>query len=207
MKKLQKIDLFLIIFFAVLVVLTILCIIFPEIAAFFDLGDLTSADSGITFDLGTGLMWVAIACFLGALVPFPVPYVLVVGIVANHFASDPTLGGGAVILMVLFATLINSIGDFIDWLIGYGGGELSEKAGADSLLMEIRRTGEAEELPDNIWAKLVFKNPALVPFLLLLFGLTPLPDSLLFIPLGMINYSLKKTMFFNAVGKFFMMLV
>lgn len=207
MKKLQKIDWFLIIFLAVLVVLTILCIFFPEIASIFDLGDITNAESGITFDLGTGLFWVAVACFLGALVPFPVPYVLIVGIVASHFVSDPTLGWGAVILMVIFATIVNSIGDFIDWIIGYGGGELSEKAGSDSLLSEIRNAGEGKELPDNIWAKLVFKNPAVIPFLLLLFGLTPLPDSLLFIPLGMINYSLKKTMFWNAVGKFFMMLI
>jgi membrane protein YqaA with SNARE-associated domain len=206
MRKFEKIDWFLIIFLATLVILTVLCLTYPGIAAFFDLADITNPESGITFDLGSGLFWVSIACFLGALVPFPVPYVLIVGIVANHYYADQVLGFGGVLLMVIIATLVNAVGDFVDWIIGYGGGKLSEKGEIDSALEELRHINEGGEIPDNIWARLVFKNPAIIPVLLLLFGMTPLPDSLLFIPLGVINYSLKKTMFWNAVGKFLMML-
>jgi membrane protein DedA with SNARE-associated domain len=35
--------------------------------------------------------------------------------------------------------------------------------------------------------------------------MTPLPDSLIFVPLGVLKYSIKKALFFNWIGKILMM--
>jgi membrane protein YqaA with SNARE-associated domain len=207
-KKLEKIDYFFIIFGVILVVLTILFIIFPEWGSFFNLGDYADPET-VTYDLQSGLIIVGVSCVLGALVPFPVPYTIVVAIVAKQF-WELRLGIWSIFIMIIIATITNSIGDFIDWLIGYYGGKLSKKkkkAASAGKEVDQEADGEKQEKdPENKWARIVYKKPALIPFLLILFGVTPLPDSLLFMPLGVINYSLKKTMLWNAVGKLIMMI-
>ncbi|MBD3351961.1 MAG: hypothetical protein GF364_10795 [Candidatus Lokiarchaeota archaeon] len=210
MSKLKKSDLFLLIFLLILVVLTVLFVLHPEWGEFFSLADWVDKESA-DYDFKSGLYIVAIACFLGALVPFPVPYIIVVSLVALQYV-DNNIGIMPIILMVIVATVTNSIGDFVDWLIGRGGGHFAEKSGdIDGKVGKKLEKAEQQESPkkeyDNKWAKLVYDKPALIPVLLILFGLTPLPDSLLFMPLGVINYSLKKTMLWNAFGKLLMMSV
>lgn len=208
LKKLEKIDYFFIIFGSILVVLTILFIIFPEWGSIFNLGGYVDPEL-VTYDLQSGLIIVGVSCVLGALVPFPVPYTIVVAIVAKQF-WEIRLGIGSLLLVIIIATITNSLGDFVDWIIGYYGGKLSKKKKiTDSTRKESDHESDGEkqeEDPENKWAKMVYKKPALIPFLLILFGLTPLPDSLLFMPLGVINYSLKKTMLWNAIGKLLMMI-
>jgi uncharacterized membrane protein YdjX (TVP38/TMEM64 family) len=47
----------------------------------------------------------------------------------------------------------------------------------------------------------------MAPFLIFLFGLTPLSDDVLMVPLGLIRYSAKKTILFCWLGKFCMMMI
>lgn len=201
MKRLKKSDWFLIIFLLVLVILSVLFLIFPEWGEWFNLSAWSDPDTA-SYNFETGLIIVSIACFIGALVPFPVPYTIIVGIVALQYHNQ-SLGPGAILLMVIVATITNAAGDFFDWVIGRGGGKLSEK----KIAAEGNNEDVRPEDEPNKWAKLVYEKPVLIPFLLILFGLTPLPDSLLFMPLGVIKYSLKKTMLWNAVGKLVMLTV
>ncbi len=190
MVKIRKVDWVLLIVLIVLIVLTVLFIIDPALGEIFNLAGYTNQDT--TYNITSGLIIVGIACFLGALIPFPVPYTVVVGVVAFQY-YDGGLGFEAVFIMIAVATLSNITGDFIDWMIGRGGGYLAER--------------ESEKKEPTKWERIIKEKPALIPFLLILFGLTPLPDSLLFIPLGLMNYSGKKTMFYNFIGKLVMMIV
>jgi membrane protein YqaA with SNARE-associated domain len=221
--KLKKIDLFLLIFLAILVVLTIIFIVDPAAGNAFSLSEWTEG-SGEEMAFWTGLGFIAIVCFLGALVPFPVPYTLIVSMIATQFWNDPTLLQWrvlAVLIMIIVATLANISGDFFDWLIGYGAAKMKENS------TEVQASGEkteektkvkteektkvkTEEKPPmeaNRWTRIIMSKPHLIPFVIFLFGLTPLPDSLLLMPLGLVKYSVKKTMMWSAIGKFGMMSV
>ena len=49
-------------------------------------------------------------------------------------------------------------------------------------------------------------HPKIAPFLIYLFGLTPLNDDIIIIPLGIIKYDVRKTIFWIWLGKFGLML-
>lgn len=192
----EKIDYFLIVFGVILVVITLLVILLPdEIGSLFSLEIWTNPES--TFDLTSGLIAVSVACFIGALVPFPVPYVLVVSVVAFQLWNQPEIAFLSFILVVLVATVTNIIGDIFDYIIGLGAGKVKEKSS------EKESNPEAE----NRWAKIIYSKPKLIPYIIFLFGCTPLPDSLLLMPLGVVKYSFKKMVLWSTVGKFLMMFV
>ena len=198
--KLKKIDLFLLIFLAILVVLTIMFIVDPALGNAFSLEEWTQPGGPIdTIGFWGGLGFIAIVCFLGALVPFPVPYTLIVALLATNFWNSNPIPFLAVLIMIICATLGNISGDFFDWVIGYG----AAKATTD------KSNGETPNKapPVNRWTRIIMTKPHLIPFVIFLFGLTPLPDSLLLMPLGLVKYSVKKTMMWSAIGKFFMMSV
>ena len=204
LKKLEKVDIFLLIFLALLIFLTILCIVNPSVAQAFNLGAWADPNTA-NYDFNTGLIIVALASFLGALIPFPVPYTLVVAIVASQFNSQG-LGFLAIFIMILIGTVTNAGGDMIDYLIGYEGRKLAQKSREKESVKEDfdKKTEELSPLEQKVtgW---IDKRPWLIPILLVVFGITPLPDSLMFMPLGVIGYSPKKTLIWNVVGKFLMM--
>ena len=51
------------------------------------------------------------------------------------------------------------------------------------------------------------EHPKLAPFLIFLFGFTPLNDDMITIPLGLIKYDVKKTIFWVWLGKLGLMLI
>jgi hypothetical protein len=53
----------------------------------------------------------------------------------------------------------------------------------------------------------LINHPKLAPFLIFLFGLTPLNDDMITVPLGIIRYNLKKTIFWCWLGKLGLMLI
>jgi len=55
------------------------------------------------------------------------------------------------------------------------------------------------------WAKILLKYPKAIPWIVAIFAITPLPDSLLLVPLGFIKYSAKKSIFYMFIGKIIMM--
>lgn len=196
-------DIFLYGFLAILVTLTILFVVNPHWGAVFNLSTHTNPDTA-NYDFAGGLIIVAIACFLGALVPFPVPYIVVVGIVALNFHSAGR-GITAVIAAVLAATLANTMGDTVDYLIGALGRILSGKKGEEPGDAPRRSKETTNSGLQNRLKQIIVTKPALIPVICVLFGMTPLPDSLLFMPLGLVNYPLKKLLIWNTIGKFLML--
>jgi membrane protein YqaA with SNARE-associated domain len=207
-KKLKKIDYFLIIFGLVLLILTVILIFNPELGGFLTLERWTS--SAETTDLLGGLVAVSIACVLGAIVPVPIPYIIVVAIVAFNLWTIPftVLNILYFIIIVLVSTITNLIGDALDYIIGLGARKLKESS-AESIKVNKNNQKKSNEQKgeENRWARIIYSKPKLIPYIIFLFGCTPLPDSLLLMPLGVVKYDIKKTMLWSAVGKLLMMLV
>jgi membrane protein YqaA with SNARE-associated domain len=94
--------------------------------------------------------------------------------------------------IVFFSAISNTIGDLLDYYIGRG---------AEHVLSQ-----DDKEL-QNRWAKIILKNPKVIPGVIVIFGISPLPESLLMVPLGMVKYDVKKTFVWMFLGKIIMMLV
>ena len=105
---------------------------------------------------------------------FPVPYALT--IYAFGATLDPLLLG-------LVCGLGATIGEFSAYLIGRGGRELIEGSYG-------RRLERAKTLIQRYGMLAIF-----------FFALTPLPDDLILIPLGMLKYSLRKALVAAFLGK------
>lgn len=119
---------------------------------------------------------------IGALsIFFPIPYTVVIF----------TLGGQGFnpLLIAVAAGIGSSIGEFSGYLLGFGGGKaISEryKKKMDFLVKLFNKFG---------------------PIVIFIFALTPLPDDLLFIPLGVMRYSILRAFIPALLGKFFMNLI
>lgn len=131
-----------------------------------------------------GYLGVFIASFLGNLLLFiPIPYLMMVfGLSAPSFGFDPTL-------LALASALGASLAKLITYAIGFE---------SRHLLSEERR----RKLEFARW--IVARHGMLIVFL---FAATPLPDDMLYIPLGIMGYSLIK--FFASVlaGKIILTLI
>lgn len=111
---------------------------------------------------------------------FPIPYTIFIylaGAVLNPFALAVVSGIGA------------GIGELSGYALGYFGEGLVNKRYGPRL---------------KAFAKLLDQFG---PIAIFLFALTPLPDDLLFIPLGMSRYGLLKALIPSIIGKFFMSLI
>jgi membrane protein YqaA with SNARE-associated domain len=118
---------------------------------------------------------------------FPVPYTVVLFTLAgvkNHgsWVFEP-------VWMAVVAGLGSTIGEFSGYLLGFGG----RKA-----------LGERYKRKMQLVAQLFNKYGSIVIFV---FSLTPLPDDLLFIPLGVMRYSIIRTFVPAVLGKFLMSLI
>jgi membrane protein YqaA with SNARE-associated domain len=118
---------------------------------------------------------------IGALsIFFPIPYTVVVFILGHSF--EPVWIAAA-------AGLGSSIGEFSGYLLGFGGRKV---------------IGEKYKKKMDVLMKLFDRFGPLVVFL---FALTPLPDDLIFIPLGVMRYSIIRVFIPALIGKFFMNLI
>jgi membrane protein YqaA with SNARE-associated domain len=193
MKKIEKSDLFLIILFVIIVIVTILCIIYKDVGALLDVSNWF--DMGT---LGTANYWMAIGivsllCFIGAIIPIPIPYMIPVALFSAAWVANNVYTAGILITgLVFFSAISNTIGDLLDYYIGRGA--------------EYVMSQDDPEL-QNRWAKLILKKPKVIPGVILIFGVSPLPESLLMVPLGMIKYDVKKTFVWMFIGKILMMLI
>ena len=107
----------------------------------------------------------------------PIPSTVVIFILGAAQKFDPLLLG-------LFAGLGASLGEFSGYLIGFGGRKV---------------IGEKYKKKMDILMKL-FKRFG--PVIIFVFALTPLPDDLLFIPLGVMRYSVVAAFIPAFLGKF-----
>jgi len=122
-----------------------------------------------------GYLGIFLISFLGAVSVFvPIPYTVVIFTLGGFF--DP-------VLIAIVAGLGAALGEVSGYLLGfYGRKVLSEK-----------RQKQMEFMVK------VFNRFG--PIAVFIFALTPLPDDLLFIPLGMMRYSLIKVLIPALVGK------
>jgi membrane protein YqaA with SNARE-associated domain len=113
---------------------------------------------------------------------FPVPYTVIIFTLGGISSLDP-------ILIALSAGLGSSLGEFFGYLLGVGG----RKA-----------IGEKYKRKMDVLALLFKRYGSIVIFV---FALTPLPDDLLFIPLGVMRYSVIKAFVPALIGKICMNLI
>ncbi len=140
-------------------------------------------------NLTTGLIITFWVCVIGNLLPVPTPYTWVV-----CFSSLPFLKLNPFI--PLLVGFIASIGCLVGEMGGYAIGR-----GATNLISE-----ENKEYINKMHI-LLDNHPRITPFLIFLFGFTPLNDDLIIVPLGLMKYNVKKTIFFCWLGKFGLMLI
>jgi len=191
-KDKPKTNIFLIVFLAVIIILTILCVIFPTFGEYFDLGRFFELDALGSVNYWMAIGFVMLLCFIGALVPIPIPYMLPVALFTVAWIEAFNYAWILIIGLVFFSALSNTIGDIIDYYIGRGTERVLSK--------------DDPEL-QNRWSQTILKKPRIIPFIILIFGISPLPESLLMLPLGMVKYDIKKTVGWMFLGKIIMMLI
>ena len=130
-----------------------------------------------------GYFGIFLLSLIGALsVIFPIPYTVVIFTLGGIKEFEP-------LFIATAAGLGSAIGEFSGYLLGFGGRKvISEKykKKMDFLLK-------------------IFDKYGLIA--IFLFALTPLPDDLLFIPLGVMRYNLIRAFIPALIGKFCMNLI
>lgn len=125
-----------------------------------------------------GYFGIFLISLIGALsIFFPIPYTVVIFTLGQRF--EP-------VWIAVAAGLGSAMGEFSGYILGFGGRKaLSEKykKKMDFLMKVFNKFG---------------------PIAIFLFALTPLPDDLLFIPLGVMRYSIIRAFIPALIGKFCM---
>jgi len=137
----------------------------------------------------SGLLITFFVCLIGNLLPFPTPYTFVVCYSALPFTQ---LNIFIPILVAFIASLGCLGGELGGYIIGRGASEFF-----------------SEESHQNLkkYQNFLVEHPKFAPITIFIFGFTPLNDDFITIPLGIIRYSFKKTVFYCWLGKFGLMLV
>lgn len=124
-----------------------------------------------------GYFGIFLISLVGALsIFFPIPYTVVIFTLGGLEVFDPAL-------IAVVAGIGSAFGEFSGYLLGFGGR---------------RVIGEKYKKKMEFLMKLFDRFGPIVIFL---FALTPLPDDLLFIPLGVIRYSLVRALIPALIGK------
>jgi membrane protein YqaA with SNARE-associated domain len=135
------------------------------------------------FAVQYGYLGIFLISLLGAMSIFvPIPYTVVIFILGGLPSFDP-------LLIAVAAGFGAAIGEFSGYLIGVGGSKVISGRYK-------KRMGFLTKL---------FKKYG--PIAIFIFALTPLPDDLLFIPLGVMRYSLLRAFIPAVLGKFFSNLI
>jgi membrane protein YqaA with SNARE-associated domain len=143
-------------------------------------------------------------CFLGsASIGFPVPFPFVLFSLSDSLIIKYTINMGYTLNQMLQLTpfwleivgiaiiggLGSALGEFTGYAIGYG---------TKKITVEINST-----ILNNVdgFGKMLLKNEKRAPVYIFLFALTPLPDDILFLPLGIMKYPFWKCIIPAWLGK------
>ncbi len=140
-------------------------------------------------DLGSGLLITFWVCMIGNLLPIPTPYTFVVCYSSLPFRE---LNPFVPLLVGFIASLGCLVGEMVGYLVGRGASEVISVDRKENL---------------KKYQQYLVEHPKLAPFLIYLFGLTPLNDDMITVPLGLIKYDIKKTIFWVWLGKLGLMLI
>jgi membrane protein YqaA with SNARE-associated domain len=136
-----------------------------------------------TFATQYGYLGIFLISLLGAMSIFiPIPYTVVIFILGGLPAFNP-------LLIAVAAGTGAAIGEFSGYAVGFGGR---------------RVVGKKYKKRMDFLTKLFKRYGTIAIFI---FALTPLPDDLLFIPLGIMRYSLLRAFIPAILGKFFSNLI
>jgi len=195
-------------FYLIIIIYILLFLFFPEIQnAIIQLREnLTVVTEGSNY------YWALLIslgiCFLGsASIGFPIPFPFVIFSLSNSIlfrystsglTLTQTLVFGGFWFEIIGITLVGGLGSALGELTGYAVGYGTKK------IAEERHS----ELLNNVdgFGKLVLENQKRTPLYIFLFALTPLPDDILFIPLGMMRYPFWKCIVPGWLGKNFTIL-
>ncbi len=189
-KSQKKINIILILFLGVIIVVTILSALYQNVGNVFDMSNWFGSEALDAIPVYIAIGFTILVCFIGAIIPIPVPYAIPITAFTATWLLSKEDAWILIILLVLSAAISNTLGDMLDWVIGRG---------TQSLISR-----ESHEL-QNPWSQLILKKPKLIPFIILLFGATPLPESILLTTLGFLKYDKKKTLIYCFLGKVIMM--
>ncbi|MHA1931306.1 MAG: VTT domain-containing protein, partial [Promethearchaeota archaeon] len=142
-------------------------------------------------------------CALGsASIGFPIPFPFVIFSLSNSvlfnysnagFEINQILQLGSFWLeiggIVLVGGLGSALGEFTGYIVGYG-----TKRVVDERNSEIFKNIDG-------FGKIILQNERRIPIYVFLFALTPLPDDILFLPLGMLKYPFWKCIIPASLGK------
>jgi membrane protein YqaA with SNARE-associated domain len=135
------------------------------------------------FAVQYGYLGIFLISLIGAMSIFvPIPYPVVIFILGGLQTFDP-------LLIAVAAGIGSAIGEFSGYLLGVGGRKV---------------IGNRYKKKMDFITKLFKKYGSIAIFI---FALTPLPDDLLFIPLGVMRYSLLRAFVPAVLGKFFSNLI
>ena len=140
-------------------------------------------------DLASGLFITFLVCMIGNLLPVPTPYTFVVCFSAQPFREMNVF---IPLLVGFIASLGCLVGEMGGYLVGRGTSELISPERSETL---------------KNYQQFLVDHPKLAPLLIYLFGLTPLNDDMITVPLGLIKYDVKKTIFWVWLGKLGLMLI
>ncbi|MFW9878204.1 MAG: VTT domain-containing protein [Candidatus Thorarchaeota archaeon] len=156
---------------------------------------------------GTNYYWALLIslgiCFLGsASIGFPIPFPFVIFSLSNSIllryttsglTITQTMASGGFWFEIIGITIIGGLGSALGEVTGYAVGYGTKK------IAEERHS----ELLNNVdgFRKLILENQSRTPLYIFLFAITPLPDDILFLPLGMIKYPFWKCIIPGWLGK------
>ncbi len=186
----MKINIILLLFLGLIIIVTILSALYKNIGEFFNLTNWFDSETLEAIPIYSAIGFTVLVCFIGAIIPIPIPYPLPITAFTATWLNSNENAWFLITLLVLFAALSNTLGDMLDWFIGRG---------AQGLLSK-----ESPEL-QNPWSQLILRKPKIIPPIILLFGATPLPESILFTTLGFLKYNKKKVLIYCFIGKIIMM--
>ena len=214
-QQIKKTLMTLIVVWIALVIYIVLYYLIPAFQTFIEngrngLADWATSQSNVAWMLLMSLF----ICFIGsASIGIPIPFPLVLFVfgdsIYNGFLDD--LGTqqlvfqsgefwGLMIGCILLGGFGSALGEATSWLVGRGIKGISNK----------KKKVEAEEqenkgVMNNLdgLGKILKRNPKAIPLIIFLFALTPLPDDILFVPLGLMQVSFLTCIIPGWLGKNF----
>ncbi|MHA1746441.1 MAG: YqaA family protein [Promethearchaeota archaeon] len=182
-KKIRIRNLEIFTFIVLAIIYTLALVIEPGTVIYTWVATLSASWRGLG-DTTSNVLWIAFLITMGgnSTVLIVVPYAVVI---ADLSIKNPS--------MWLSIALVSGIGATIGEIVSYYVGRLiggSKKVKESELGEKFHRMKQQFE-----------KHPRTVPITVFLFALTPLPDDMLLVPLGMMNYNYKKTIIPCMIGK------